>query len=262
MAVAEHIAGSVDNFAKLMTQKAHLIGATSSNFTNSSGLPDDNHYTTAHDLAKITAYGYKSPLFAKIVSTEHQVIPWPGKDHDRDLYNENKMLWMYDGANGVKTGYTDAAGRCLVSAANRNGVQLVAVVLDSDFMWDDSIKLLDYGFRQIKNVPLVAKGDILKTVKVDTGKVGELKVMAAGDIALPMVDSEHENFVTIVDAPDKISAPITAGQKIGVVKILYNNIEVASADLLAESSVEKKSFFGSLWSSVVNLLSFVLRNIA
>ncbi len=262
VAVAEHISGSVENFAKQMTLKAHAIGATNSNFTNTSGLPDEKHYTTAHDLAKITAYGYRNPLFNQIVSTQHKVIPWPGKDHDRDLYNENKMLWLYDGANGVKTGYTDAAGRCLVSGAKRNGVQIVAVVLDSERMWDDSIKLLDYGFAKLTQVPIVRKDDILKTVKINDGKVSELRLLATNDIDLPMADNEREKFTTVIDAPNKLNAPITAGQKLGTVKVMYNNVEVSSTDLVADRTVERKSFFGLLWGSVWGFVTFVIRNFA
>ncbi len=262
VAVAEHIAGSTDNFAKMMTEKAHAIGAVNSNFTNTSGLPDENHYTTAHDLAKIAAYGYRNPLFKQIVSTQHKIIPWPGKDHDRDLYNENKMLWLYDGANGVKTGYTDAAGRCLVSAANRNGMQIIAVVLDSEHMWDDSIKLLDYGFVQLKQVPIVAQGDLLKTVRVSEGKTGEVRLLALNDISLPMTENERDKFTTVIDAPSKINAPVVAGQKLGSVKIMYNNVEVASTDLVADQGVERKSFFGLLWGSVWGFVNYVIRNFA
>jgi D-alanyl-D-alanine carboxypeptidase (penicillin-binding protein 5/6) len=262
VAVAEHIAGSVENFAKLMTDKAHALGAVNSNFVNTSGLPNENHYTTAYDLAKITAYGYKNPLFSQIVSTQHKIVPWPGKDHDRDLYNENKMLWLYDGANGVKTGYTDAAGRCLVSAAKRNGTQLVVVVLDSDHMWDDSIKLLDYGFAQLKQVLVISQGDILKTVKINEGKTGDIKLLATNDISVPMADNEHDKYSTVIDAPNKLNAPITSGQKLGTVKVMYNNIEVASSDLIADRSVEKKSFFGLLWGSVWGFLTHVIRNFA
>ncbi|HWR45256.1 D-alanyl-D-alanine carboxypeptidase family protein [Sporomusa sp.] len=262
VAVAEHVSGSVEKFAKLMTDKAHAIGAVNSNFINTSGLPDENHYTTAHDMAKITAYGYKNPLFAQIVSTQHKVVPWPGKDHDRDLYNENKMLWLYDGANGVKTGYTDAAGRCLVSAAQRNGTQLVVVVLDSEYMWDDSIKLLDYGFTQLKQVPVINRGDILKTVKINEGKTGDVKLISTNDITVPMADNEHDKYSTVIDAPNKLDAPVTSGQKLGTVKVMYNNIEVASADLVADRSVDRKSFFGLLWGSVWGFLTFVIRNFA
>ena len=262
VAVAEHISGSVEGFAKLMTEKAHALGAVNSNFVNTSGLPDERHYTTAYDLAKITAYGYKNPLFTQIVSTKHKIIPWPGKDHDRDLYNENRMLWLYDGANGVKTGYTDAAGRCLVSAANRDGIQIVAIVLDSERMWDDSIKLLNYGFAQLKQVPVINKGDILKTVRIKDGKASNVKLLAANDISLPMADNEHDKFTTVVEAPTQINAPIAVGQKMGTVKVMYNNVEVANTDLIADQPVDRKSFFGMLWGSIVGFVTFVIHNFA
>ncbi|WP_371369372.1 D-alanyl-D-alanine carboxypeptidase DacB [Sporomusa rhizae] len=262
VAVAEHISGSVDNFAKLMTEKAHSIGAVNSNFTNTSGLPSENHYSTAHDLAKITAYGYKNPIFAQIVSTQHKVIPWPGKDHDRDLYNENKMLWLYDGANGVKTGYTDAAGRCLISGAKRNGIQLIAVVLDSERMWNDSINLLDYGFSQLEQVPLINKNDILKTVKINEGKTDDVKLLAATDIAVAMTENDHSKFTTVICAPNKIDAPVSEGQKLGIVKVMYNNVEIARADLVADKSVERKSFFGLLLGSVRGFVNFVIARLA
>ncbi|QJW48471.1 D-alanyl-D-alanine carboxypeptidase [bacterium BFN5] len=262
VAVAEHISGSVEKFAKLMTEKAHAIGATNTNFTNSSGLPDPNHITTAHDLAKIAAYGYKNPMFSQIVSTQKKIIPWPGKDHDRELYNENKMLWLFDGGNGVKTGYTDAAGRCLVSAAKRNDIQLVAVVLDSDRMWDDSIALLDYGFQQLQPMTLFNKGDILKTVKVTDGKSDAVKLITNDNMTVPISSDDKEQFRTIIEAPAKIEAPVVAGQKLGVARILYKDTEIGTVDLIATETVERKTFFGMLWGSVWNFFTFVVKNFA
>lgn len=262
VAVAEHISGSVEKFAKLMTEKAHAIGATNTNFTNSSGLPDPNHITTAHDLAKIAAYGYKNPIFSQIVSTQKKIIPWPGKDHDRELYNENKMLWLFDGGNGVKTGYTDAAGRCLVSAAKRNDIQLVAVVLDSDRMWDDSIALLDYGFQQLQPMTLFNKGDILKTVKVTDGKSDAVKLITNDNMIVPISSDDKEQFRTIIEAPAKIEAPVVAGQKLGVARILYNDTEIGTVDLIATETVERKTFFGMLWGSVWSFFTFVVKNFA
>lgn len=262
VAVAEHISGSVQNFAKLMTEKAHAIGANNTSFTNSSGLPDPNHYTTAHDLARITAYGYKIPLFEQIVSTKTKTIPWPGKDHDRELYNENRMLWLYDGANGVKTGYTEAAGRCLVSAAKRNGVQLIAVVLDSERMWDDSIVLLDYGFKQVSSRVVYTEGDILKTVRVVNGKAGTVMLKINSSLVAPVFTDNNDDFQTEIDAPSYIQAPIIAGQKLGVVKLKYKNTEIATADLVAGETVESKSFFRFLWGSVWNFFTFLVKNFA
>lgn len=262
VAVAEHISGSVEKFAKLMTEKAHAIGAKDTNFTNSSGLPDPNHFTTAHDLARIAAYGYKNPLFTQIVSTEHKVLPPTVKGDIRDLYNENKMLWFYEGGNGVKTGYTDAAGRCLVSGAKRNNIQLIAVVLDSDTMWDDSKALLDFAFSQIKPQTIFDQGDILKTLRVANGKSDVLELIADSSIVLPVSEKDKDELSTVIDAPSVIEAPITKGQKLGVARVFYNNTEVAAVDLIADQNIERKSFFGTLVASAWNIFTFFIRNFA
>ena len=183
MAVAEHIAGSVDKFAVMMTRKAHEIGAVNTNFANANGLPRDDHYTTAYDMALIASYGYKVPGFEEIVSTKEMHFDWV-KDPEHRLRNENQMLWLYRGANGVKTGYTDAAGRCLVSAAKKDGLQLVAVVLDSVYMWNDSIKLLDYGFAHVEPVTLVTEGDTVGYVPAAGGNGTRVPLKAAGTITL------------------------------------------------------------------------------
>lgn len=255
VAVAEHIAGSVEKFAQLMTAKAHEIGASDTNFTNSSGLPDVNHYTTAHDLARIAAYGYKNPVFKEIVSTKTKIIPWAGKDFSRELFNENRMLWLYDGANGVKTGYTDAAGRCLVSAAERGGIQLIAVVLDSDHMWDDSIKLLDYGFPQLKTYNVLHQDDVFKTVHVVNGTQDTIKLAANSDLNVPIADSEENEIHTVVEAENKIAAPITEGQKLGTIRAYYKDHEIAAVDLVAKEAVPRKSFFALLLRSIQNFLA-------
>lgn len=261
VAIAEHISGSVPAFAALMTEKAHAIGAVHTNFTNSSGLPDPNHYTTARDLALITAYGFLNPKFVEIVSTRHKVIPWPGKWYNRDLYNENKMLWLYEGANGVKTGYTDAAGPTLVSAARRNGIQLIAVVLDSERMWDDSMALLDYGFSQMTPFKIVSKGEVWKTVRVADGQASYVPLVAADDIIVPTLGNNQDKFTTQIEA-DGVKAPVRAGQKVGRLKVLYEGRQVAATDLVASVDIEKKSLFGALWSSLWSLLKFMMRNFA
>lgn len=261
VAVAEHISGSVPAFAMLMTEKAHTIGAVNTNFTNSSGLPDPNHYTTARDLAMITQYGFTNPQFVQIVGTKHKDIPWAGKGYGRDLYNENKMLWMYDGANGVKTGYTDASGPTLVAAARRNGVQLIAVVLDAERMWDDAAAMLDYGFSRMHPFKMVSKGDILKTVRVTGGKSGYVALVAADDVVVPIMDDGQDKFTTEIETTS-VKAPVRAGQKLGRVKVMYAGREVASTDLVARESVEKKSLFGSVWTSLWGLLQLMWRNFA
>ena len=245
VAVAEHIAGSVPAYAQLMTQKALEIGAVNTHFANSSGLPDPNHYSTAHDLARIAAYGYRTqPLFAEIVSSKRRVMPWPGKGYDREIFNENRMLWLYPGSNGVKTGYTDAAGRCLVSAAKRNGLQLISVVLDSERMWDDSIALLDYGFGVVKAKNLLLQNQKVADVAVLDGLEKQISLYVAQDIVVPESRNGAGNTYRIaVQKPDTIAAPVHRGDVVGTVRILRGEEEVTTIPLLAGQDVERRSLF-------------------
>ena len=146
-AVAKHVGGSREVFIEWMNVEAAKAGATNTNFTNPHGLPDNNHFTTAYDLALITAKAYSVPGFAPIVAAKEKTIQF--LDYTRPVRNTNKLLWSYQGANGVKTGYTNSAGCCLVAGAQREGTQLVAVILNSEERWDDAAKLLDYGFQTL-----------------------------------------------------------------------------------------------------------------
>ncbi|MCI6099435.1 MAG: D-alanyl-D-alanine carboxypeptidase [Selenomonas sp.] len=251
VAVAEHIAGSVDAFARLMTDKAHEIGANDTNFVNANGLPDDAHYTTAHDLALIASYGYTLPEFEEIVSTKEITFPWV-KDETHLLRNENQMLWLYEGGNGVKTGYTDAAGRCLVSAAKRDGIQLVAVVLDSNWMWNDSILLLDYGFSKIDRTTVVKKHAQVGTVAVTGSRARRLGVQTKDEIVLPVVDGTA-GYEQTIDLPHAVKAPVKKGDVVGTLHVTYEGKEVAKTDLVAMQDAERKSFFLTVWKNVKSL---------
>ena len=144
-------------FIKLMNKTAKSAGATNSNFTNPHGLPDENHYTTAHDLAKISVKAIKNPIFKEIVSTKKTNISNDGYAYDRLLVNKNKLLFSYDGCTGIKTGYTKKAGRCLVTSAERNGLEIVSVVINSPQMWERTKELLDNSFNSYDMVKLVDK---------------------------------------------------------------------------------------------------------
>ena len=148
-AIAEHVAGSVPAFVALMNAKAAKLGAINTHFTNPHGLPDPiNHYTTAYDLALISAYAMNNPDIVKIVSTREADIPFLNRK-EVHVTNTNKLLKTYPGINGLKTGYTREAGDCLVAGARRNSVQLITVVLNDDNRWTDAAALLDYGFQQL-----------------------------------------------------------------------------------------------------------------
>jgi D-alanyl-D-alanine carboxypeptidase (penicillin-binding protein 5/6) len=254
VAIAEHLDGSVDRFARRMTAKAHAIGAVRTNFRNPSGLPDPKHYSTAYDLARIAAYGYKNPRFAEIVGATYKKIVTSAKQET--YYNENKLLNIYDGANGVKTGYTDAAGLCLVSAAKRGNTQLIAVVLDADFMWQDSMALLDYGFNHLGEKTVVKAGTVVDTVRIRYGQSGVAQAVIRDDIVVPVSRSSRDALQIIVDVAKNIYAPVAAGQSVGVVKVLYHNREVAASELILTESIEQKSLFDRIKEYFAQLFTF------
>ncbi|HOL18259.1 MAG TPA: D-alanyl-D-alanine carboxypeptidase family protein, partial [Bacillota bacterium] len=169
VAIAEHIAGSVENFAALMNEKAAAIGATNTHFCNPHGLPDDRHYTTAYDLALISAYALQNERFREIIRTPEYIISWPGREWDRVLQNQNRLLELYPGGDGVKTGWTKEAGRCFVGSATREGWQLVAVVLNAPQMWEDTMRLLDYGFETYSRQKVLYQGQVICTAEVYKG---------------------------------------------------------------------------------------------
>ena len=258
IAVAEHIAGSVPAFVRMMNEKAEEIGARDTHFVNPNGLPDEKHYSTAHDLALIAAYGYRLPEFEEIVGTKETSFPWV-KDDTRRLRNENQMLWLYEGGNGVKTGYTDAAGRCLVSGAKEKGLQLVAVVLDSVYMWNDSIALLDYGFDQVQPEEILRKGQVVGSVPVGFFQ-GELEVKAARDFSIATLKGGQKvKYDQKIEVLDSLEAPIKEGTKVGRLVLTREGKEVGAVDLLAAQNLELEeqglfsrlmAWFRSLWKGL------------
>ncbi|USB35043.1 D-alanyl-D-alanine carboxypeptidase family protein [Paenibacillus sp. YPG26] len=150
-AIAEHVGGSEEGFVYLMNEKARQLGLAHSHFSNPHGLDTQAHYSSANDLAKLTAYALHNPVFREIVRTKVKTAPNPNDPWEYKWANKNKMLRLYDGADGVKTGYTKIARRCLVSSATRSGQQLAVVTLNDGDDWNDHAKLLDFGF---SNYPL------------------------------------------------------------------------------------------------------------
>lgn len=256
IAIAEHCGGTVADFAARMTQRAHELGAVNTNFTNANGLPDPNHYTTARDLAIMAKHGFSLPHFEEICSTKEVSFGWI-HDDTKLLRNENQMLWLYRGCNGIKTGYTDAAGRCLVTSAKQNGVQLIVVVLDSLYIWNDSIFLLDYGFGRVSSQTLIESGQVVKTLPVIKGRRKSMQVKTAGEIIMPVFDGGESNAYSLVyDLPAELTAPITSGETIGKIRVvLPDGREAASVDVVTTADVEQKSFFRLILDRIKNFFA-------
>ncbi|WP_354486028.1 D-alanyl-D-alanine carboxypeptidase family protein [Paenibacillus sp. PvP094] len=169
-AIAEHVGGSEEGFVLLMNQKAEEIGLKHSHFMNPHGLDADGHYSTANDLARLTAYALHNPVFKRIVATEDKSAPNPNESWEYSWHNKNKMLRLYEGADGVKTGYTKKAFRCLVSSATRNGQQLAAVTLNDGNDWNDHARMLDFGFENFPLVEIAQKEQPVANTDVITGR--------------------------------------------------------------------------------------------
>ncbi|MDP4096685.1 D-alanyl-D-alanine carboxypeptidase [Paenibacillus sp. P96] len=168
-AIAEHVGGSEEGFVFLMNAKAEELGLNHTHFANPHGLDEEDHYSTANDLAKLTAYALQNPVFREIVKTEAKKAPNPNEQWDYSWQNKNKMLRLYEGADGVKTGYTKKAFRCLVSSATRDGRQLAAVTLNDGDDWNDHSRMLDYGFRYYPVVEITQKNTLLNGYNFVTG---------------------------------------------------------------------------------------------
>lgn len=200
-AISEHVGGSQDGFVFLMNRKAEELGMTGSHFSNPSGLDGDDHYSTANDMAKLTAYALKNPIFREIVKTKAKRISREDESWDTVWNNKNKMLALYPGSDGVKTGFTKLSRRCLVSSATRNGQQLAAVTLNDGSDWADHSRMLDYGF---KNYPL--------ELVVHKGEPFPNGYQAAKDFAYPLADGERETLRKAVVSVPRSSVAYRLGE--------------------------------------------------
>ncbi len=254
VAIAEHLDGSVVKFAEHMTNRARELGATNTNFTNPHGLPDANHYTTARDLAILASYGLKLPGFEQIVTQQEVSFYWIHDDESKLIRTENKLLWMYNGCNGIKTGYTESAGRCVVCAAKRNGIQLISVVLDGQYMWNDSIILLDYGFENISTETIVEPDKVIKTLPIISGRKKSMRVKTAGEIVVPVFKND-DAYTINYDIPEVLTAPIVDGESIGKVRVMIDGKEIATTDVVTTADVEQKSFFRLVLSTIQSFLA-------
>lgn len=251
-AIAIHIGGSVEGFAAMMNSTAKKIGAKDTNFVNPHGLHNDEHYTTAYDLALITSHGLKNPDFESIVSTKYHTIPWEGHEWDRAMKNKNKILWTYEGANGVKTGYTKKAGRCFVSSSKRKGMQLVAVVLNCGPMFEESAALMDYGFDHYENVSIVEQGQFLQSFPVVRGVQEEIELVADQGFDVALNDMEKSNIHTKMILPIELEAPMESGQWVGSLQVYLKDELLKEIPIVTGQAVEKKSIW-NFFRKMVNL---------
>lgn len=239
VAIAEAVDGSVSQFVQRMNERAQEIGMSNTHFVNPNGLTEANHYSTARDMAKLARFAMNNKKFREIVSTKKQVIHWEVPARQQKLAeNTNKLLANYNGMNGIKTGWTKAAGGCLAASARRNGVELIAIVMQTpgpDDRFADASKLLDYGFKQVKMVKGIAKDRVSRKLWVRGGTSASVMAHPAEDINYPLINGEDPKHYTLsYDVPKVIAAPLKDGETVGRIIIKYDNKEVGSVPMISE----------------------------
>jgi D-alanyl-D-alanine carboxypeptidase (penicillin-binding protein 5/6) len=260
VAIAEHLAGSVDAFVEVMNRRAQELGAYRTNFRNPHGLSAAGHYSTAFDLAWLARYALSNPVFASIVNTRETAIEWldrSGKERDVNLRNTNKLLWMFEDADGVKTGTTGEAGPCLVSSATRGNQKLIAVVLHDHSRWFDSMQLLKYGFDAYELYCFAEQNEVLASIGVEQGLEAELDAIVATPAALVASTADFADVTVEVDLPEKIKAPVYKGQKIGEIIFFIRDKAVKSVDIIAGQDIEEKTLSRTLMNHLVKLFRFL-----
>ena len=245
VALAIYCGGTVEGFAELMNDKARNLGLYNTHFENPNGLDSPGHYSTARDLAVLAAYAMENPIFRKTVSTKSLMIG------QRYLTNHNKLLWRLEGADGVKTGFTKAAGRILVSSAERNNRRLVAVTIDAPDDWNDHAALLEEGFSRYAQTQIVAKGQYVDTLEVVGGENHRVQVLAAEDFSYALAPEEQPQLM--LPGPGFVYAPAVESADAGAVYVLLEGkaigkVPVVYGQTIEQLPEEEKSFWQKYWN--------------
>jgi len=248
-AIAIEVAQSVDAFASLMNLKAAELGLADTNFTNPHGLYDERQFTSSKSLAIIAAYALKNDVFRTIVSTQKRIIPINDNEGSRLLLNHNKMLKLYDGAIGVKTGYTIKSGRCLVSAAERNGLTLVAVTLNAPDDWNDHMIMLNYGFNNYERVVLTTDDREDYILPVVGGNISYVICNTKENKSI-VLKKNDVNITSSLELKRFYYAPIEKDDRLGQIIFYNNGQEVARVPVKALNKVD-------LIKPKFNLLHFI-----
>ncbi len=240
VAVAEHIAGSEEAFVDMMNKKVQELGLKHTRFANCTGLPAENHYTSAYDMAIILRECLKHPVFRELSS----IYRYDLRGGDFVLWNTNKLLKWYKGVDAGKTGWTNEAKYCLASTAERDGLRLITVVLGTPeprSHFRESIKIFNYGFARYEAVNLAKKGEKITSVKVCKGIRDTVEVVSAADIAMAVPKGDKQKYKGRASIPGEICAPVEKGQKIGDFIIEAESKEIMKVPLVAKNDVPRAS---------------------
>lgn len=233
-ATAVYVSGSIPEFARLMNIRAAVIGMKDTHFVTPSGLHDDEHYSTAYDMALLTAEALEDPVFAEICGSSTVKTEFGAPPFARYLKNTNKLLNMYEGCIGVKTGFTDEAGRCLVSACERDGVRLICVTLNDRNDWNDHMALYDAAYSEICPVP-VDMGNVY--VDVAGGISDRVAAVQSESVVYPSVSGNNPRIDCKVIVPQFVYAPVMTGDIIGKMEFYAEGVKFTECDIVASEDI-------------------------
>ena len=245
VALAIYCGGTVEGFAELMNDKARMLELDNTHFENPNGLDSPGHYSTARDLAILAEYAMKNPLFYQTVSTKSVKVG------QRYLTNHNKLLWQVDGADGVKTGYTKAAGRILVSSATRNQRRIIAVTINAPCDWQDHASFYEDGFSRYCLQRIVNAGDLIATAEVEGGQNQKVEILAAEDFEFCL--APEETVQLMLPGSGFVYAPVACGAEAGFAYVLVQGkavgkIPVTYGETIEREKTEEKPFWKRLFA--------------
>lgn len=262
--LAEHVGGSVVEFADMMNQKARELGCTGTHFVNPNGIHDDRHYSTAYDLYLIATYAMKNETFRQLVATTEYTLPITNKyaNTDRTFKTTNALInpeskYYYKNAIGIKTGYTSQAGNCLVSEASRDGLEFIAVVLNGD-RFPDAKKLLDYGYDNFTLTKVKEKNTVVDTIEIENATKETKMLDLLIDESITVINNKSldvDQIIPEIKLKEELVAPIKSGEEVGTIKYKVDDIEY-SANLLAGTDVEEQTYYGLIIFIGIILLVF------
>ena len=263
-AVAVKVAGSVESFVELMNEKAQELGLSRTYFATPSGLDGKGHGSTAYEMALLAREALKNDTFREICSSETIKLSYGNPPYDRWLTNTNKLLAMCDGVYGVKTGFTDDAGRCLVSACEREGERLICVTLNDKNDWNDHIALYDYGFEQVESFKLeLPQSFEINIVGADTDRV-TLTTAEEDFVSVTTLENNKENYAFEVLSAPFVYAPVDKAEELAQLRVMYKGEEICTVPLYADESIqrcEKLSPHSSERKSIVKWITEKLRKL-
>lgn len=245
VAIAEHVGGSVDEFCRMMTEKANEIGALSTSYKTPNGLDANGHYSTAYDLALIANYALSNERFLEIINTSSwQITRDNGNSRVIGVTNKNNFLYSYDGAYGVKTGFTNKAGYCFVGASEQNGMDLISVVLGSgwppnrNYKWSDTRKIMNHGYAKYQLKPVLKDDVDFDPVTVIKGKEQQVDTYIDGMLNLPLCEDDEVNIK--YKLAKEVNAPIKENEILGIATVYLNGEINDSFYICAKKGIERE----------------------